>query len=133
MISGISRDTTAAHLARATLEGVAFQIVDLAEAMTQDRGEPLSRLRVDGGAASSDLLMQFQADVLSIDIDTPECLETTALGAAYLAALGAGLLPDVSVISKTHRIQRTFHPLMDKSVRQGHLGKWKAAIERARR
>jgi glycerol kinase len=132
LIYGLSRDTTAAHLARATLEGIAFQIVDLVYAMRSDSGRPLRRLRVDGGAAQNELLMQLQADLLEVEADRPQSVETTALGAAYLAGLGVGLYSDLSAVVKAHRIAKTFSPQMDEDVRRAYLNRWTRAIRRAR-
>ncbi len=132
LIHGLTRDTTAAHLCRATLEGIAFQITDLLTAMEADAGRPLSRLRVDGGAAMNSLLMQFQADVLDVPVDRPANVETTALGAAYLAGLGAGIFPDQGAIVKAHRIDKTFSPEMEAEERQAHLARWRGAVERAK-
>jgi len=98
LIYGLTRDTTAAHLARATLEGMAFQIVDLVDAMRADADRRITRLRVDGGAARNDLLMQFEADMLGVTIDRPENVETTALGAAYLAGMAVGVFDGLSSI-----------------------------------
>src|SRR5690606_6092500 len=92
VITGLTRGTTRAHVARAALEGMALQITDLLTAMRQDSGEALAVLRVDGGASANNLLMQFQADILGVEIHRPTILDTTAMGAAYLAALGAGVL-----------------------------------------
>lgn len=132
LIYGLTRDTTAAHLARATLEGMAFQIVDLVEAMQADSGRSLTRLRVDGGAALNNLLMQFQADLLGVEVDRPESVETTALGAAYLAGLCVGVFKDLNSITSAHRIERTFSPGMESEERASHLGRWRDAVNRAR-
>lgn len=132
LIYGLTRDSTAAHLARATLEGMAFQIVDLVDAMQADSGKPLTRLRVDGGAALNDLLMQFQSDVLGVEVDRPSSVETTALGAAYLAGLAVGVFKDLNSIANVHRIERTFSPGMAEGARATHLTKWRNAVRRAR-
>ena len=132
MIAGLTRDSTAAHIARATLEGIAFQIVDLVRAMEADAGRSLSRMRVDGGAANNDLLMQFQTDTLNVVIDRPASVETTSLGAAYLAGLAVGLFADLDSVDKVHQIERSFEPKMDEQVRAAHLSRWQAAIDRAR-
>jgi glycerol kinase len=132
LITGLTRGTSAAHLARATLEGIAFQIAELAEAMTQDAGRPMQRLRVDGGACANALLMQFQADLLDLEIDRPALVETTALGAAYLAGLGVGVFQDVEAIRDVHRLERTFKPTMGSSERQQRMQQWRVAVRRAR-
>ena len=132
LIYGITRDTTAAHLARATLEGIAFQIVDLVDAMQADAGRPIRRLRVDGGAARNDLLMQFQSDVLGVTIDRPENVETTALGAAYLAGMAVGVFDGLNSVVDAYRIERSFEPQVTPGEREGHLERWRDAIRRAR-
>ncbi|MEC7525100.1 MAG: glycerol kinase GlpK [Myxococcota bacterium] len=132
LIWGLGRDTTAAHLARATLEGVAFQIADLLRAMEADSGREMRRLRVDGGASQNALLMQFQADILDAEVDRPGNVETTALGAAYLAGLAVGVFSDLSAVREAHRIERTFSPAMDASARRAHLDRWTRAVARAR-
>ncbi len=132
LIAGITRDTRAAHLARAALEGIAFQIADLVDAMERDAGTPLGRLRVDGGAASNALLMQFQADVLGAPIDRPRCVETTALGAAYLAGLAVGVFRDTADVARAHAIERTFEPRIAPAERAAHLARWRRAVARAK-
>jgi len=132
LIAGLTRDTTAAHLARAALEGIGFQIHDLAKAMEADAERPFSRLRVDGGAAMNDLLMQFQADLLGVSVDRPGSVETTALGAGYLAGLAVGLFPDVAAVIAAHHVDRTFEPAIGAGEREAHLGRWRRALERTR-
>lgn len=132
LIYGLTRDTTAAHLARATLEGIAFQIVDLAHAMEADAGRPIKRLRVDGGAAKNDLLMQFEADMLGVTIDRPENVETTALGAAYLAGMAVGVFGGLDSVRDAYRIERSFEPRVTEAERAGHLRRWRDAVRRAR-
>lgn len=132
LIYGLTRDTTAAHLARATLEGMAFQIVDLVDAMRADAGRPITRLRVDGGAAHNDLLMQFEADMLGVTIDRPENVETTALGAAYLAGMAVGVFDGLDSVLDAYRIDRSFEPRMTQGEREGHLERWRDAVRRAR-
>jgi glycerol kinase len=131
LIYGLTRDTTAAHLARATLEGIAFQIVDLVDAMQADAGRSITRLRVDGGAARNDLLMQFQADMLGVTIDRPENVETTALGAAYLAGMAVGVFDGLESVLHAYRIERSFEPRVTPGEREGHLERWRDAIRRA--
>jgi len=132
LIYGLTRDTTAAHLARATLEGIAFQIVDLVDAMQADAGRSITRLRVDGGAARNDLLMQFQADMLGVTIDRPENVETTALGAAYLAGMAVGVFDGLGSVVDAYRIERSFEPQVTQGERDGHLKRWRDAVRRAR-
>jgi glycerol kinase len=110
MLSGLTRGTTKAHIARATLEGIALQVHDLLHAMAQDKGSAVSDLRVDGGAAANNLLVQLQADLLQKSIVRPKIVETTAMGAAYLAALGIGMFSDLKEIQSAWEKDRTFTP-----------------------
>lgn len=132
LIYGMTRGTTAAHLARATLEGVALQVGDLARAIAADMGRPIRRLRVDGGASRNDLFMQFQADVLGLTIERPVNTETTALGAAYLAGLAVGAFPDLGAILEAHHIEKKISPTMSDTDRDAHLARWADAVRRAR-
>ena len=131
LICGLHRGVTAAHLARAALEGVAFEIHDLAQAMAQDIGKPMPMFRVDGGASQNDLLMQFQSDLLMTPIERPKMVETTALGAAFLAGLGTGLWAGVADLKATWRAGKQFRPKMPADVREAHLARWKAAVGKA--
>ncbi len=131
LISGIHRGTTAGHLARALLEGIAFQIYDLAQAMAMDSGKPVPVFRVDGGASSNDLLMQFQADILDIPVERPRMFETTALGAAFLAGLAVGLWPSREDIRKAYRPGKRFEPKMTPEQREAHLARWRKAVAAA--
>ncbi|MFY9342599.1 MAG: glycerol kinase GlpK [Planctomycetota bacterium] len=131
LITGLSRGTTKAHLARATLEGIALQNVDILQAMERDAGQPLRELKVDGGAAANDLLMQFQADVLGVPIRRPEILESTALGAAFLAGLGAGIWTSKQAIAAIWREQRAFTPAMPLAERTHWRERWAAAVAKA--
>lgn len=130
-ILGISRGTTAAHIARAALEGIALQVADVVEAMERDSNVPLAELRVDGGAASNDLLMQLQADLLGVTVVRPEVTETTALGAAYLAGLAVGVWPDQATIGEMWREERRFEPTLGDAEREAVRARWRKAIERA--
>ena len=130
LIAGITRDTTKAHLARATLEGIAFQIADLAAAMTQDAGGSLRTLRVDGGAASNDLLMQFQADLLDVAVVRPTTVETTALGAGLLAGLAVGYYESLDTVRQAYEVHRVFEPSMDAASRSDHITQWRLAVRR---
>ncbi len=130
-ITGITRGTTAAHLARATLEGIALSVNDLLVAMAKDAGRPIARLRVDGGAAANDLLMQFQADVANVTVDRPAELESTGRGAAMLAGVGAGLC-DLAAARKMLAIQTEFAPKMSEADRHAHLRRWETAVAAAR-
>ncbi len=131
IITGITRGTTAAHIARATLEGIALQTYDLLRAMEKDSGRKLTTLKVDGGASANDLLMQFQSDVLGVAISRPEFLETTALGAAFLAGLGAGVWKSKSEIAAVWREEHRFAPAADRSGVDAHLARWDRAISKA--
>ncbi len=130
-ILGLDRGTTRAHLARATLEGIALQNVDILRAMEADMGAPLTVLRVDGGAAANDLLMQMQADLLGVPIVRPRMLETTAAGAAMLAGLAAGLWPDLDAVASVWAEDRTFVPAMDPEAAAARLEDWHRAVDRA--
>ena len=114
-IVGITRGTTAGHIARAALESIAYQVSDLLDAMAADAGIPLTELRVDGGAATNNTLMQFQADLLGVPVVRPVVTETTALGAAYLAGLAVGFWPSVDAISGQWKVDRRFEPAMPRS------------------
>lgn len=132
VLAGITRGVTAGHLARAALEGVAFQVADVIEAMAADTGAPVAELRVDGGACANNLLMQFQADVLGAPLTRPRVIETTALGAAYLAGLGAGFWDGPDDISGQWREDRRFLPQTDDAGRAAMKQGWKKALERAK-
>jgi len=132
VICGITRGTTSAHLARATLEGIAFQVTDLLRAMGEDLDKPLARMRVDGGAAKNDLLMQYQADFAATRIERPVELESTARGAAMLAGVGAGLFKSVQEAAGMSKVERTFEVGMGASEREAHLSRWSDAIGRTR-
>jgi glycerol kinase len=131
-ITGLTRATTAAHLARATLEGIAFEVQDLLEAMAKDAGYPLQRLRVDGGAAGNDLLMQFQADVSGVVVQRPADLESTGRGAAMLAGIGAGLFQKLDDVAGMTSVQAEFKPQMPEAERKSHLDRWQDALRRTK-
>jgi glycerol kinase len=124
LISGIDRGVTKAHIARAALEGVA-------QAMAQDIGKPMPMFRVDGGASANDLLMQFQSDLLQTPIERPRMIETTALGAAFLAGLGTGMWAGLKELQSAWRPGKQFRPKMSSDVREAHLARWKSAVQRA--
>ncbi|HEY3807476.1 MAG TPA: glycerol kinase GlpK [Kofleriaceae bacterium] len=130
-ITGITRGTTRAHIARATLEGIALQNVDILRAMERDSGTSLGTLKVDGRAAANDLLMQFQSDVLGVQIARPELVESTALGAAFLAGLGTGMWKDQEQLARTWREQKRFRPAADRAWVAPHLARWDAAVAKA--
>lgn len=129
---GITRGTGKAHLCRAVLEGIAYQVADLLSLMEEDSGYAMEVLRVDGGASVSDLLMQFQADVLRRPIDRPKTVETTALGAAFLAGLAAGVWQDVPQVQSLRETGRIFQPVMPPEKAARLLEGWHKAVERAR-
>jgi glycerol kinase len=129
---GITRGTTAGHIARATLESIAFQTADLLEAMEADAGTPLAELRVDGGATANDLLMQFQADLLGVPVVRPQVRETTALGAAYLAGLAIGYWRDRAEIGQLWQAEHTFTPAMEQGKAAELRRCWSRALERSK-
>jgi glycerol kinase len=131
-IVGITRGTTAGHLARAALEGIAFESADLADAMQADAGQSVQELRVDGGACRSDLLMQFQADILGVPVVRPVVTETTALGAAYLAGLAVGFWKSPGEIAGQRAIERRFEPTMSLAHAKELRAAWRRAVERAK-
>jgi glycerol kinase len=131
-IVGLTRGTTRAHLARATLEAIAFQSAELIDAMADDCGVALSELRVDGGATASNLLMQMQADLLGVPVVRPRVTETTALGAAYLAGLAVGFWRDEAEIASLWERDRVFEPTLSRDAAQARLAQWKRAVQRAR-
>jgi glycerol kinase len=131
LFAGIDRSTTAAHLARAALEGVAMQIHDLAEAMRRDSGRDIPAFKVDGGASANNLMMQFQADVLGTEVVRPKDLQTTSLGAAFLAGLTVGVWSSPEAIRRAWKVDKVFKPKMKSAVREQYLNKWRRAVERA--
>ena len=134
-ITGITRGTTLAHIARAALESIAFQSTALLEAMSRDAvaagGSPVTELRVDGGACVNDLLMQMQADLLGIPVVRPAVIETTALGAAYLAGLGSGLYAGLDELSQQWRAERTFVPQLARDQARERIAHWERAVRQA--
>jgi glycerol kinase len=131
-IFGLTRGSSAAHIARAALEAIAFQNVDVLAAMQKDAGITLTELRVDGGATANNLLMQFQADILGVPVVRPKVLETTALGAGYLAGLAVGYWKDAADVAANWKVDRVFEPAMDGGRVQQLLAGWKKAVERAK-
>jgi len=129
---GLTRGTTGAHIARATLDAIALQSRDVLEAMRHDSGIALSALRVDGGAARNNLLMQIQADVLGVPVQRPAVTETTALGAAYLAGLAVGFWRDTDALADQWTLERTFEPRMAAGERDALIAGWQRAVERAK-
>jgi glycerol kinase len=128
---GITRGTTRAHLARATLDAIAFEVRDVVDAMTAEAGIDVPLLQVDGGASANDLLCQTQADQLGVPVQRPEILETTALGAAFLAGLGTGVWSTTDELAQTWRLDRRFEPT--KGIRDdGSHARWLRAVDRAK-
>jgi glycerol kinase len=129
---GITRGARAAHIARAALEGIAYQVADLAEAMQADSGVRLQQLRVDGGGAKNNLMMQFQADLLGVSVVRPVITETTALGAAYLAGLATGFWKNSAEISAQWQIERLFEPRLSPDRAAALRVRWSSALERTK-
>jgi glycerol kinase len=132
VLTGITRGTTRAHIARAALEGIAYQVADILELMRADTGTDIKELRVDGGAAANNLLMQFQADILGAPIVRPKVTETTALGAAYLAGLAAGVWKSRQEMEAHAAVDRRFEPVMSRDQAAELRHRWQAALERAK-
>jgi glycerol kinase len=131
-IVGLTRGTTAAHIARAALESIAYQVDDILEAIHRDSGIALQELRVDGGASMNDMLMQFQADLLGVPVVRPEVTETTALGATYLAGLAVGFWSSVDELAGQWRVAKRFDPVMSRPAAQSLRDRWHEALDRAR-
>lgn len=129
-IFGISRGTTQGHIARAILEGIAFQVYDIAKEMEKDLGEACKEIRVDGGASASDYLMQIQADLFGFEIKRPKIIETTALGAGYLAGLGMGYYEDINAILSQWQMDKSFKPNLDTKEIKNMLDYWHKAVQR---
>lgn len=132
LLCGMSRGTTKAHIARAALEAIAFQVSDVLCAMQSDLSQPLKELRVDGGASQNDMLMQFQADILNVPVLRPKMLESTAWGAAAMAGLKAGVFSNLDEISASWQLDRTFEPVMQQDQRESRLFEWNQALKRAK-
>jgi len=131
-ITGITRGTTAGHIARAALEGIAYQVADLLDGMHADADIALSELRVDGGASANDMLMQFQADVLQVPVVRPKVTETTALGAAYLAGLATGFWSGTSETASQWQVERRFEPSMTAARASELRERWSEAVGRSK-
>jgi glycerol kinase len=131
-IVGITRGTTAGHLARAALESIAFQVADLLDAMAADCGIAATELRVDGGAATNNTLLQIQADLLGVPVVRPAITETTALGAAYLAGLGVGFWRSIDDLTGQWQVDRRFEPQLPRATAGELRHRWGAAVERSR-
>jgi glycerol kinase len=132
-VFGLTRGTSRAHIARAALESIAFQSAEVLQAMEKESGKKLTELRVDGGATANDLLMQFQADLLGVPVVRPKVLETTALGAAYLAGLTVALWKSRDEIAGQWQVERRFEPRMEGGRREELMGRWRGAVARSRK
>lgn len=132
LLIGLTRGSTRAHIARATLEAIAYQVADLATAMERDSGLSLSELRVDGGAANNNLLMQFQSDLLRAPVVRPRNTETTALGAALLAGLAVGFFPDLASLAQQEHPEREFQPGCSAERVKALRADWDRAVERSK-
>ncbi len=130
-IVGLTRGVNSAHLIRATLESLAYQTYDVLKAMEEDSGIKLAALKVDGGACANNFLMQFQSDILGVQVDRPQVIETTALGAAYLAGLAVGYWKDKDEVVNNWAISRSFTPVLDEEKREELLGGWHEAVNRS--
>jgi glycerol kinase len=131
LITGLTRGTTRAHIARAALDGIALQSYDVLKAMERDSGRALTVLKVDGGASANNLLMQFQSDVLGVSISRPQIVETTALGAAFLAGLATGVWKSKADIAASWREDRRFEPVAERAAVDAHLARWNQAVAKA--
>ena len=132
LLCGMSRGTNKAHIARAALESIAFQVSDVLTAMQSDINQPLKELRVDGGASQNDMLMQFQADILNVPVLRPKLLESTAWGAAAMAGLKIGVFDNLQQIAESWQLDRSFEPNMSNDQRTFHLEQWNSALQRAK-
>ncbi len=131
-ILGLTRGSNRAHIARAALEGIAFQVADILSAMESDSGVPVQELRVDGGAARNNVLMQIQSDLMGVTVTRPSNTETTVLGACYLAGLAVGFWPDQETIKRQWSAERQFTPQIEADDRQGRVERWRRALDRSR-
>jgi glycerol kinase len=131
LIIGLTRGSTIEHIARATVDSMAYQTREVLEAMQADSGVTLKELKVDGGAVVNNDLMQFQADILGVAVERPQVAETTALGAAYLAGLAVGFWKDTGDVTNNWALDRRFEPQMDEAKREKLFRGWKKAVQRA--
>jgi len=132
LLVGLTRGTTSGHIARAALEGIAWQVADVVAAMNKDSGKRMRLLRVDGGACASDLLLQTQADFLGVPVERPANIESTALGAAMIAGLGAGVWPHAASLGAIRKAEHTFTPSLPASDKAARRKKWRQAVRRCR-
>ncbi len=130
-VVGITRGCSKEHFIRAALESIAYQACDILEVMEKDAETQITSLKVDGGATMNNFLLQFQADILNVDVLRPECISTTALGAAYLAGIAVGYWKDVDEVRKNWNLDRTFHPQMDEQKRQELIAGWRKAVKQS--
>ena len=130
-IVGITRGVNKYHIIRATLESLAYQVQDVLTAMKADSGIELSALKVDGGASANNFLMQTQADMITVPVERPKCVETTAMGASYLAGLAVGYWDSMDEIRKTRAVDRVFTPMLAEEMRQKKLRGWERAVKYA--
>ena len=130
-IVGITRGTTQNHIIRAAEESIAYQSADLVAAMEKDTGVPITSLKVDGGASRDQFLMQFQADILGVPVDRPQVIETTALGAAYLAGLAVGVWDSKEELVSSWKLQNRFEPTMEPEKAAGYYKGWRKAVKHA--
>ena len=131
MIIGINRATTKHHIIRATLESIAYQTADVVDLMRSATGIEVKKLKVDGGASANNLLLNFQADILGLEIERPECVETTAMGAAFLCGLALGVYRSVDEIRSYRMVEKCFEPKKDTTWRENNIMKWRRAVERS--
>jgi glycerol kinase len=131
-VLGLTRGANRAHIVRATLESIAYQTRDVVEVMSADAGIPIKEMRVDGGASTNDFLMQFQADILDVRVDRPAMVETTALGAAFLAGMGVGFWKGAEELGRARKGEKIFEPSMSDKEREGLYSGWKEAVSRVR-
>ena len=132
MMVGITGGTQREHIVRATLESTAYQVSDLLRTMEQDSGVAIEAMRCDGGAVVNGFLMQFQADILGLPVHIPRITDTTALGSAFMAALGAGFADSTDGLAQHWQLQRTYEPAMSADEREALLAQWHRAVERCR-
>jgi len=129
---GLTRGTTKQHITRAVLESICYQSMDVLHAMEEDTKLPITSFKVDGGATVNQFLMQFQSDILGLRVDQPKILETTALGAAYLAGLATGYWKSIDDIRSSWQLSKSYTPQMDKSLKERYIKGWKVAVHATR-
>ena len=132
LMVGLTRDTRRSHIVRASLEAIAFQSAEVLNSISQDTSESLNELRIDGGAAANQFLCQFQADLLGLDVRRPQILETTAMGAAFLAGLAVGTWSDQKVLSNLWKEEKTFRSSIDRDTADAKMKEWLRAVERSK-